>query len=528
MAEQLRQAEHEHVTLSEAALEANRAVVALRRRQLEGWSAEVAAQLEPGAACPVCGSTEHPAPAEARDDHVGEADLESAHHAHERSRDAESGAGRKVEALRASRDAARAAADGSVDGLTVEVASAEAELAEAAQALTARQALTAEASTLREQLAALEASLGTADERRHEATAVASAHETSLTSATTLVTRARGDAESVQERQAHLRTQLATARRLITATEAVQHRTEVAHAAAEALEVALGEHGFASAAEASAAVVAPAEVARLEALVGAHEQALAVVTATLAEPELADLPDVPVDPTPLHEARALASTVAAESADVRATAAKSLSSCEALVADISAALRASAEQLARYDTVRELDLALRGYGANQLRMPLETFALVAELEDILGAANVRLATMTHGRYQLLHSDDAGSRGTSGLELTVLDAHTGDSRSPSSLSGGEKFQASLALALGLAEVVTSRAGGLRLDTLFIDEGFGSLDAETLETTMETLDSLREGGRTIGLISHVEAMRESIPAQVQIDVTDGGWSTIRSTG
>ncbi|WP_425545798.1 SbcC/MukB-like Walker B domain-containing protein [Aeromicrobium alkaliterrae] len=136
--------------------------------------------------------------------------------------------------------------------------------------------------------------------------------------------------------------------------------------------------------------------------------------------------------------------------------------------------------------------------------------------------------MTHGRYQLLHSDDAGSRGTSGLELTVLDAHTGDSRSPSSLSGGEKFQASLALALGLAEVVTSRAGGLRLDTLFIDEGFGSLDAETLETTMETLDSLREGGRTIGLISHVEAMRESIPAQVQIDVTDGGWSTIRSTG
>jgi len=94
-----------------------------------------------------------------------------------------------------------------------------------------------------------------------------------------------------------------------------------------------------------------------------------------------------------------------------------------------------------------------------------------------------------------------------------------------LSGGEKFQASLALALGLAEVVTSRAGGLRLDTLFIDEGFGSLDPDTLETTMATLDNLKEGGRTIGLISHVEAMKESIPAQLFVDVTPGGWSTIR---
>ena len=105
-------------------------------------------------------------------------------------------------------------------------------------------------------------------------------------------------------------------------------------------------------------------------------------------------------------------------------------------------------------------------------------------------------------------------------------HTGVARPTQSLSGGETFLASLALALGLAEVVTGRAGGITLDTLFIDEGFGSLDSETLEIAMGTLDSLRAGGRTIGLISHVEAMKEQIPARLQVDVADGGWSVIRA--
>jgi exonuclease SbcC len=118
-----------------------------------------------------------------------------------------------------------------------------------------------------------------------------------------------------------------------------------------------------------------------------------------------------------------------------------------------------------------------------------------------------------------------NRGKWGLGLEVLDSHTGGVRGPDSLSGGEKFQASLALALGLAEVVTNRAGGMRLDTLFIDEGFGSLDAETLDVTMATLDNLREGGRTVGLISHVASMKESIPAQLSVEKVPGGWSVIR---
>jgi exonuclease SbcC len=116
---------------------------------------------------------------------------------------------------------------------------------------------------------------------------------------------------------------------------------------------------------------------------------------------------------------------------------------------------------------------------------------------------------------------------SGLGLAILDEHTGRARATHSLSGGETFLASLALALGLAEVVTNQAGGISLDTLFIDEGFGSLDRETLDIAMSTLDGLRSGGRTIGLISHVEAMKEQIPAKLRITVSDAGSSRVETS-
>ena len=134
--------------------------------------------------------------------------------------------------------------------------------------------------------------------------------------------------------------------------------------------------------------------------------------------------------------------------------------------------------------------------------------------------------MSAGRYLLQHTDARAARGAaSGLGLEIMDAHTGQTRPPQSLSGGETFLASLALALGLAEVVTARAGGVRLDTLFIDEGFGSLDADTLELAMRTLDELRQGGRTVGVISHVEAMKEQLPAQLLVEASTRGPSVIR---
>ena len=176
--------------------------------------------------------------------------------------------------------------------------------------------------------------------------------------------------------------------------------------------------------------------------------------------------------------------------------------------------------------IARLANTVAGRAPNTHRMTLETFVLAAELEEIVGAANLRLAEMSSGRYRLQHSDALAARGAaSGLGLEIMDAFTGQARPPQSLSGGESFLASLALALGLAEIVTARAGGLRLDTLFIDEGFGSLDDDTLDLAMRTLDELRQGGRTVGVISHVASMKEQVPAQLLVEATPQGPSVIR---
>jgi exonuclease SbcC len=124
--------------------------------------------------------------------------------------------------------------------------------------------------------------------------------------------------------------------------------------------------------------------------------------------------------------------------------------------------------------------------------------------------------MSSGRYHLLHSAEGGAgRGRGGLALRVLDAWTGQERDPATLSGGESFSASLALALGLADVVTAEAGGALLETLFVDEGFGTLDDDTLDEVMGVLDELRDGGRTVGIVSHVGDLRQRIPVQLRVE-------------
>ncbi len=127
-----------------------------------------------------------------------------------------------------------------------------------------------------------------------------------------------------------------------------------------------------------------------------------------------------------------------------------------------------------------------------------------------------------GKYELRLSDAGGQRRGSkaGLGLRVLDAYTGEEREVSSLSGGETFQASLALALGVADAVQAHSGGVALNALFIDEGFGSLDPDSLQLAMDELDRLREGGRLIGLISHVGALRERIRSGLQVVASERG--------
>jgi exonuclease SbcC len=146
-------------------------------------------------------------------------------------------------------------------------------------------------------------------------------------------------------------------------------------------------------------------------------------------------------------------------------------------------------------------------------MTFQRFVLAALLDDVLTAASARLKMMSRGRYELHRIRDKSKR-PSGLELEVYDAYTGTLRGVATLSGGESFLASLSLALGLADVVQSYAGGIHLDTIFIDEGFGSLDPEALEQAMRALIDLQRGGRLVGVISHVPEMKEWIGARLEI--------------
>ncbi|HHS6449623.1 TPA: SbcC/MukB-like Walker B domain-containing protein, partial [Staphylococcus aureus] len=152
-------------------------------------------------------------------------------------------------------------------------------------------------------------------------------------------------------------------------------------------------------------------------------------------------------------------------------------------------------------------------GKNNKNLTLENFVLIYYLDQIIAQANLRLATMSGNRYQLIRRE-AVSHGLSGLEIDVFDLHSNKSRHISSLSGGETFQSSLALALGLSEIVQQQSGGISLESIFIDEGFGTLDQETLETALDTLLNLKSTGRMVGIISHVSELKNRIPLVLEV--------------
>ena len=189
------------------------------------------------------------------------------------------------------------------------------------------------------------------------------------------------------------------------------------------------------------------------------------------------------------------------------------------VSELAARLRAEWKSLepleASYAELDALTDVINGRGQNSKKMTLRSYVLAARLEEVAVAASARLHRMSQGRYSFVHSDSAGARGTrGGLNLDVLDDYSGRSRPAKTLSGGESFLASLSLALGLADVVANETGGALLDTLFVDEGFGTLDSDTLDIVMNTLDELRAGGRVVGLVSHVEELRQRIPTRLRV--------------
>ncbi|MFC3692152.1 AAA family ATPase [Chenggangzhangella methanolivorans] len=211
----------------------------------------------------------------------------------------------------------------------------------------------------------------------------------------------------------------------------------------------------------------------------------------------------------------------------RAEAQARLGHLERLLSDLSDVLRQLDEAEAATGPLRLL--ASQFDAGNSQRLDLETYAIGAMFDAVLDAANLRAGPMTDGRYKLEREAEGGGRGRKGLGIQVFDAYTGKSRSASTLSGGETFIAALALALGLADVVESASGKVRLDTVFIDEGFGSLDAEngagTLDVVLRVLSNLTSVNRAVGLISHVPLVQEAIPHGFYVTKSGAG-STIET--
>ena len=306
--------------------------------------------------------------------------------------------------------------------------------------------------------------------------------------------------------------------------EAVQTLTKTqatAKASASTLTEALAASPFASVNEALAVALDPEELARREANIADFETRDTANQTLLSENLKLDLPEFRPDASELEEA-AQAARTAAEAASVAVSqitghldfAASNLTAAQAIN-------EGSEEAFARSNSLQTLAKTCDGQGPK--RVALETWVLAGELERVAAAANHHLQKMTNGRYRIERSDDSGHGGRqSGLDLRVLDAHTGASRRPGSLSGGEQFQASLALALGLADVIGhgGTANGRVFEALFVDEGFGSLDPESLDQAVEALMQIQAGGRTVGVITHVEAMKESLPIGIRVDRLPSG--------
>lgn len=192
---------------------------------------------------------------------------------------------------------------------------------------------------------------------------------------------------------------------------------------------------------------------------------------------------------------------------------------KALMISIDQVLEETKDQEKLYEVIGHI--ANMANGRNTYMLSFERYVLAAFLEDILVAANQRLHRMTMGRYQLERSEELRrANKQSGLELSVFDQYTGKSRHVTTLSGGESFKASLAMALGLSDVVQSYAGGVRLDTMFIDEGFGTLDEASLDQAINCLIDLQDSGRMVGIISHVQELKERIDTRLEIRADKNG--------
>ena len=510
-----------------------------KERALAG---ELATGLRPGEPCPVCGSREHPEPAEARASAFGlEERLREAGSSRDAARAREALArGLARERTRESEEAASGlAALGGVPGedRAGEILSAAEEedraSVAAAKALAGR---AREAETVREALEALAAQLKPAEAEYARAArdlAAASAAETEARSSAgeedprgllERILREREENEAARkaaddEVRVHAERVSAAKARLSQSEGRIPALGAALDGAREAETAALSGAGFRDGEECRAALLPAADRSRLAeeaerqdrelTEARARSRAAAEAAAGRTRPDLEALAEGEREAAlRFEEARAAVRSASGLAESVRRGEVRR----ETLLEE-----RRGLEKESR--TMDGLSKLLNGELSGS-RLPFKNYALSLYLRQVAAAASRRLLEMSDRRYSL-SVDEGPARGNAkaGLDLSVHDSFTGRSRPAGTLSGGEKFLASISLALGLADVITRRAGGIILDAIFIDEGFGSLDDEALDRAIEVLDRVREG-RMVGVISHVAELRDRIPAHIEVYKGRGG--------
>lgn len=524
-----------------ASIEATDAFRNLQAQRLAQASSLLARELTEGEPCPVCGSAEHPSPARARDGErlVEQADLDAAKaredRAHEASRAREE---EKEKAALAYHQASEALASARSQSETLtsqermDPEQSARQLTQARERVQQTTARLAERDALRKRQAQAEVEQKTAEETR------STLHD-ALTEAQALYRESleRRDALARELEPAKARIPFAQRIEALERYRALAQREEqgslLLNRAVEEhskhlveVQVLLRESPFADSAGVMAAERTMAQILALEEATNAYELESARVGESLGREALVEVAtrvaageQAPDDQQELkgrieelrQQVRHLIRREGEREGIVR--------SLRALHSEFVAFRERTAERYDRAEMLSALAAAARGdtLGGYTHQVDLVSYVLGGEFERILDVADKHLQRMSDGRYGMKLSDHRakGSRSGGGLNLNITDTWTGEPRDAASLSGGESFLASLALALGLAEVVQSNNGGIELDTLFIDEGFGTLDSETLDTVMNTIESLRENGRTIGLISHVEEMKNRIPTQIVVE-------------
>jgi exonuclease len=530
------------------------------KHMLEQWLSQsalnLAQNLVDGEPCPVCGATEHPAPATQGGENISQEQLDQAL---EKVNEVQG------ELSQASERVTKLAAQLEAQPCQLSPAQAREQLQEAKAALTAAKQASEQARSCKAQIAKLNAELEAlrADNQAAHARLAGDAKEIQL-----LGEKIEADAaslscegfESVAAKVEYLSQLAAGLEQLAKAGQELDQCKKRAQQAADSF-AAQWAQASASFAEHSAKPAAPAptdpaeteptqaepaqdtsatnaqdgyaqacqafaglDLAALKATSASYEKSLSINQAALAELEGIELTPPPLEQTQAQLEQAQAKTQACQTY---------ASTWQAFAGQVNAQLAKLNELLARRSKASDKDaqllaLASTANGDNQARLTLSAWVLQAHFRQVLVFANERLGVIGAGRYELINvdSEEDTRQQKQGLGLAVVDHLSGTTRSPRTLSGGESFYVSLALALALADVVATQNGGIEMNTLFIDEGFGSLDEGTLAEVMDVLGTLHSGGRVVGIVSHVSELKRAIPATVEVRPLLGGGSTLRT--